>query len=414
MKTLTLTLFCLLLTSFTAQAGPPPAAAIVPGGSVSPQGVFLLDGKPFRGIGVNYYTAFTRTLADPKDTSYRQGFKVLADHDIHFVRYNAGGYFPTDYKLYLDNREEWFRRMDGVVKAAEENHVGLIASLFWFHACIPDLMHEHVDQLGNPDSKTHAFMRQYIKEFATRYRNSPALWGYELGNEPNLLADLPNANEVPPPLDKAFGWPVKRTQRDELTQPMVERDLIDFATEVRKYDPQRLVTSGNSIPRPFAFHNSLYDAWIQDSRNDYLAIILRDNPDPLNSISIHLYYECDDQYFADQKVNLDGVVKTTMADSALVKKPLFIGELGAPRDLGIDKERTFHKRLIEAMVVNRVPLATFWDFDNGGLANEWNITATGERSYILDWISAANKQIKKQLKNERPGIWRRWFHLGCH
>ena len=43
-------------------------------------------------------------------------------------------------------------------------------------------------------------MRTYIREVVSRYVNSPAIWGWEFGNEYNLPADLPNAADHRPPI----------------------------------------------------------------------------------------------------------------------------------------------------------------------------------------------------------------------
>ena len=38
------------------------------------EGGLRKDAKPFRAIGVNYFSCFYRTLLDCEDTSYDQGF----------------------------------------------------------------------------------------------------------------------------------------------------------------------------------------------------------------------------------------------------------------------------------------------------------------------------------------------------
>jgi hypothetical protein len=45
-------------------------------------GMFVRDGLPYRGIGVNYFDAFYRSVKDPQDTSYEAGFSALAAHGI--------------------------------------------------------------------------------------------------------------------------------------------------------------------------------------------------------------------------------------------------------------------------------------------------------------------------------------------
>jgi hypothetical protein len=84
------------------------------------------DGKPFRAIGMNYFSCFYRTLLDGEDTSYDQGFQVLARERIPFVRFAATGFWPKDMALYRTDREEYFRRLDAVVASAEKHGIGLI------------------------------------------------------------------------------------------------------------------------------------------------------------------------------------------------------------------------------------------------------------------------------------------------
>lgn len=45
-------------------------------------GVLLREGKPYRGIGVNYFNAFGRVLASPTNTTYRAGFATLHERNI--------------------------------------------------------------------------------------------------------------------------------------------------------------------------------------------------------------------------------------------------------------------------------------------------------------------------------------------
>ena len=130
--------------------------------SVGEAGELIRDGKPYRAYGVNFYSAFMRYLRDPANTSFRKGFKELGELKIPFARFAACGYMPSDMKLYFENKEEYFARMDAVVKCAEENGVGLVPSFFWYNACLPDLAGEPRKQWGNPDSKTTALMRQTI------------------------------------------------------------------------------------------------------------------------------------------------------------------------------------------------------------------------------------------------------------
>ena len=139
-------------------------AASLPGLSVARDGTLLRNGVPYRGVGVNYTDAFLRALRNPGDESYRDDFRKLAANHIPFARITACGFWPSDYQLYLHDKENYFKLLDGVVQAAEESNVGLIADLFWSNTAVPDLVGEPRDQWGNSQSRTRQFMRTYIRE----------------------------------------------------------------------------------------------------------------------------------------------------------------------------------------------------------------------------------------------------------
>jgi hypothetical protein len=196
------------LTMSEAAWGKADPLGISPG----PNGTVLKDGKPFRGIGINYFDCLLRTLKDGNDGSYDAGFAILSAKGIPFERFCAMGFWPKDMKLYLTNRVEYFRRFAGVVDSTQNHGIGMFPSLFWFSATVPDIVGESVDQWANPQSKTQAFMREYAREVVTRYRDNPTIWGWESGNEYSLAASLPNAKDHRPPVWPDLGTPDSRTE----------------------------------------------------------------------------------------------------------------------------------------------------------------------------------------------------------
>ena len=335
-----------------------------PGLSVQ-NGTLLLKGEPYRGIGVNYFSLFYRTLKDPSDTSYQKELSRLSKAGIPFVRFMASGFWPAEWELYLRDKDAHFKLLDSVVKSAEQANVGLIPSLFWNLSTVPDIVGEPIDQLGNPKSKTIEFIRQYTKEIVLRYKNSPAIWGWELGNEYNLVADLPNASEHRPPVWPTLKTALKRTERDELSSKAMLTAFTEFAHAVRMHDKHRSLLTGNSIPRTSAFHNSKDKSWKKDSREQFEEILLRDNPDPYQMICVHLYPDKNNKYAAGTS-NIADLVKTVQDISIKAKKPLFIGEFGAPVTLGEAKARSSFLELLEAIEVNKIPLSALWVFDFPG------------------------------------------------
>ena len=69
-----------------------------------------------------------------------------------------------------------------------------------------------------------------------------------------------------------------------------------FAETVRELDPGRVIFTGNAVPRPSAWHNEAENSWKPDSRAQFGEILLRDNPDRINSITIHVYAAAEGSY----------------------------------------------------------------------------------------------------------------------
>lgn len=357
----------------------PSKAAPALGLTLGPDATVLKDGKPFRAVGVNYYDCFIRVLANENDTSYEAGFQVLQKYRIPFARFSASGYFPNDMKLYRTNPEAYFRRLDAVVRSAQTHHVGLIPSLFWAYATVPDIVKEPVNQWGNPLSKTHAFMRQYVREVVTRYKSSPAIWAWEFGNELNLVGDLPNAATHRAHVLPARGTPTERSAADDLTCEMLVVAWTEFAREVPKHDPHRLITTGNAILRPHAWHNCHEHSWNDDTQEQFEEMLARTTPDPMSLISAHLYQKDLDR--------LDNLVQA----AGKVRKPVFIGEFQVPDPDALDARARF-AGFLDALARHNVPLAAMWVYDYPTQEQKFSVSGSNARSWQLsllrDWNQA--------------------------
>ena len=371
-------LFCTMAATVTA-ACPAPAAEeeTPPGLTVGPGGVLLKAGRPWRGIGVNGFDLFARTLADPADTSYRDG--------IPFARFMCGGFWPAEWRLYREDRAEHFRRLDAVVAAAEEHGVGLVPSLFWNASTVPDLVGDPCSAWGDPGSATHRFMREYVREVVTRYRTSPAVWAWEFGNEYNLKADLPNAASHRPKVVPRLGTPETRTDRDDLTRAMIRTAFAAFAREVRRYDPHRPITTGNSILRPSAWHQIHEGTWGRDTPEQFAEMLLADHPNPVNLISVHCY-----------GVNVERMGPAAEAARG-AGKPLFVGEFGV-KGAATPESRRALDRILAEIEEHRVPMAALWVFDFRRRADQWNVAPTNERAWQLDRIAEVNARWRDSAR----------------
>ena len=383
----------------TAQENVPrpalPAKPVTTGqpGLSQKDGVLFKDGKPYRGVGANYFDLFLRVLHEPANTTSLTGLQQLGAAGIPFVRF-AVAFGEGDWKSFFNGQDEFFRRLDLVVRTAERANVSLVPSFFWDFMNFADLANEQRDQWGNPESQTVARMRQFVGAIIERYKESPALWAWEFGNEPNLLADLPNAAEFRKP---------GGTERDDLHSKDMIVMLAEFAKEVRRHDSHRPIIAGHSHPRASAWHNTAEKSWKADSREQTIEIIRRDNPAPLDTLAIHIYA-------ADAAPKELGAWPGDHADYLHVvralaremKRPVFIGEFGLASKDGESGARAKFEKLLSDMEQAEVDLAAFWVFDLKSQNNGWNATFDNDRAYMLKLTAEANHRWNKAALLNNP------------
>src|SRR5215471_11765526 len=340
-------------------------AASLPGVSVARDGTLLRNGVPYRGVGVNYTDAFWRPLRHPGDESYRDDFRKLAANHIPFARITACGFWPSDYQLYLQDKENYFKLLDGVVQAAEESNVGLIADLFWSSSAVPDLVGEPRDQWGNSQSRTRQFMRTYIREVVSRYVNSPAIWGWEFSNECNLSLDNPDAWRDLHPTNPRLGMTRSRGPDDALTTEIFTSALSDFARTVREIDAHRILLTGNNIPRFSAYHLLTERRNGADNAEQFATMLLRQNPGPFNPICIHTSPISPMPHFAKRPVSYNELIQTCAGAARSASKSLYIEEFVTcpPKtECSIAIRRENVSQVLAAIQANNVSLASVWTY----------------------------------------------------
>ena len=374
--------------------------------TVNANGELLRHGERYYAVGINYFSAFNRRLANAEDTSYREGFAALAEHRIPFVRFAACGFWPNDWRRYQEDKEAYFALMDDVVRAAEEHGIGLVPSLFWYYASVPDAVGEPMQAWGDPKSKTIAFMREYVEDVVTRYVDSPAIWAWELGNEYSLTADLPNASEHRPWVHPNLGTPTERSEADEMTHACVVTASREFAKAVRQFDKTRAITPGHSMPRPSAHHMRVEKSWERDTVEQFTANLIEVNPEPNDLVSVHLYPFDKEKRFGQERVAYEELLRLCLDACYGAGKAFFVGEFGASdkeEEGGRDNARRENYALLSAIERSGVQLAALWNFDLPSQEDFINVTTTNHRSYLLDALANTNRRM-------RLGLWREATH----
>ena len=385
---------CLLLTLFLLSAGV-GCQRQAPGPGLSVQeGTLMLRGKPYRGMGINYVQCFWDMLKNPENRDYVEGFRILReDYQIPFIRFAACPYSGRDWKLYAENPEEYFRRLDLIVREAEKQNLGLIPSLFWWRNAVGDWCQEPLGEMGNPQSKTRAFYRKYAADIVSRYKDSPAIWGWEICNEYLLGADLPKLNHLPPPRD---GTNEPRTVADKLTRPMLLDLYQDLHQSIREIDPHRIIVTGDAMLRNASWNNRHRDDWGVDTREQSLEMFTAETPKGFSVASIHLYPEEDGKFFKDEKVSLEELLKTVVQEARRHGRVVWCGEFGAVASGPQEREMvesTFH-----ALKDTGVELSALWNFNLPGKTFQKgvDVTPTNERAWMLVEIKKFNQEALKK------------------
>ena len=399
----------------------------LPGLSVI-NGKLYKDGAVYRGIGVNYCDLFNAMLDFPEyagQTEYRTiaGLRFLGEQGVSFVRFWACGFWPVDWNLYFSDKAEWFNRLDMIVSTAEEAGVGLIPCLFWRSETYPNLVNEYRDQWANPDSQVRQFMTNYVAEVVERYKDSQAIWGWEFCNELNNQCDLPNwtnglGKEIP--AMGVGGISVEVNVRNRMTYAIAEAAFNAFAEAVRKHDSHRVISTGNSRPRPSAWHNRVETNWITDTYSQAQEAFRWMAPtSSISMASFHVYpYSMSDPGVEPTYAGTTGVSSILLryrefCDSQ--KQIMFVGEYSSFYDgqgAAPENERTEETALLEAIVNSGADLAAYWVFDRG---LPWvrteigTIRATNEYRGVLDLILEYDAKMRGEPFQSPTGVPREWF-----
>ena len=254
--------------------------------TISKNCTLLRDGRPYRGIGVNYFDGFLRFLVNPEDASYRLQFARLQTAGIPFVRFALMPYWPNEARPFVQYPDRLFAAFDRFVADAEAHHIGLIPSVFFNFATVPDVMGEPVSAWADRDSKTAKFARTFSQKLAARYAGSSAIWAWELSNETDSWSDFPDGYRYLA-VEEAEGTPASRSIRDNYTSAQMSSALAAFRDAIRSGDPTRLVEGGYGLPRNNAYHLAQGGSAV-NSLDEFNEILVEANKSA-DLISLHVY-----------------------------------------------------------------------------------------------------------------------------
>ena len=149
---------------------------------------------------------------------------------------------------------------------------------------------------------------------------------------------------------------------------------------MRRYDPDRLLSTGGGFPRESAWHNWKEKTWTPDTPTQAAEMLLADNPALMTVISVHAYGDC------------AASIRTAAALARRRRTPLFVGEFGAP---GVPaKSELEFRAILQAIEKSDVPLAALWVYDFRSQDADFNVTSANARLYQLRAVAEANTHLR--------------------
>ena len=252
---------------------------------VNDEGMITLNGKPFYGYGVNFHPAFHLALDKQfygdMHTDIEAHFSKLAAEGIPVMRINFNIYYGKDVGLWdkAASKDRWFGAMDYIIALAEKYNIGIIASLFWNVDSFCEYTGDKLDMITSPDSASTLLRMKYIEEVVGRYKYSPAIYAWEIGNELNLAVDIKNTEFIGTDGTKKM-----------FTSEMLTAYYKLIGDAIRKEDPYRMITGGDAAPRlcSMALWRSGGNVWQPNNSYDENKTTFQwYTPAPLDTISLH-------------------------------------------------------------------------------------------------------------------------------
>lgn len=330
----------------------------------------LLDGKPVRLVSVNKFDLFLRFLegGEAKQQAVR-AIEEAAKQGFTVIRFAGVGFYPSHMRNWSNEKVYW-GAFDELVQTAKQHGVRLIPVINWNLYLFPDMANECVqDMLTNPDSRSRQYLWLYTHQLVSRYKNEPTVLFWELTNEMNLGADLefmfPYGRSELNPVHE--GTAFMRLRRDNFSTEQMIPFLKEWATFIKQIDPNHLIGSGFSAPRPAAQHLRRAGGkgdWTEDSVQEMEAYLRDTHPDPIDLLSIHFYRGHDNLRFGNKEEDSAQVLSAFGQAAGRIGKPLYIGETGD--DYGQRPNAPFLRNVLEQVKKLDIPLALIWNWMSPG------------------------------------------------
>ncbi len=315
-----------------------------------------------------------------------------------YFRIAAGGFCASDYDEWRQDPNAWWAAFDQMVNDAAAQNIHLIPSIAWFPYTFPDMANEPLGKLFDPTSQSNQLLKQYTRELVTRYKDSPTILFWEVGNEFNNRADQDLTTLGTAQGSDTCNRNKAYTNADNYTSAQLAAFMNDYGNFIKSIDSRHMVSSGFSVPRPNAQHMRGQPAWVAGGKNlprdsfaEMESWLRLEYPAPIDIVSVHLYPKTGNS----EPWTAADMVKA----SKDLGKTLFIGEFGDVDANGNWKTNSpFVDDILNTIVSNRIPFSAPWRWEgyktlNPPVPDTYNLDPAVNMN-IIQKIVDANRKLR--------------------
>lgn len=403
---------------------------------------FYRNGREQRGIGVNHWGAFITEL-DPlgAPSNYVTDFAdIKQTWGLPFVRMAVGMYSrATWYNQWHLNKAAFYAKLDEVVARAEALGLGIVAVLVWGARGFTDACYdiygtfEPPKNLAYKHTKAWQLFETFVTEVVTRYKNSPAIWAWQLGNEViNTIGAEYHPSWKVDGTDAVAGaivnWGTKPgggtyAPSDKMTMAEWQAFSQNAVALINSLDEhRRCIFGGSPLGNSFAVKIQTANSLAADTLADWNGVASTDfmpwiayREKAFSGLGQHVYPRnlADSRFFSGAEKTAGEIIALSKAWADQVGKPFYLGEFGATRyknsDENVDEVSTdaateqaaFNEALNVGVIAGGVKLASVWNW-SGDVTSpvntvpdwmRWKLT-DATRTYQLTAIAAANAAMQ--------------------
>ena len=170
----------------------------------------------------------------------RTGAKFLRVAVAGFGPQWKGG-MPGLLNLWQSNPNAYWAHVDKMMADLDASGIGIVPSFAFNQLEIPSMTGETLsDMVKNPNSASYTLLKQFVTQFITRYKNDPAMYFYETGNEMSNSADV----DIVASCSTQYGAGARECNAKG---NISTNDMIGYSTRLSTLQATRLINDSDAV-----------------------------------------------------------------------------------------------------------------------------------------------------------------------